>query len=409
MSTIVTLIVLLTTFVPLLLKVTIGKPFPNNTRLSFYGNGVSVAFARNVCVATGEKGPETIVYFPRLRDEERVVEKDWRSVGNISNGWKYYGFRWGWKFEDRIINTYADVIFSDEPNVWIGGLAFKKHVNHFADALMTLVHVFSNRERFPRLGRFVLPGYVPEKEYPYNNFMFNSIMEWGQVDTTHDFRPRCYERVVLVGRPIAGQAGSLFHERKEYNAFRTRILNAIGGARGPFEKARVPFKLNVFYSERTTRELTNKNKVLALIKEQFSSRVNMQTGDFGSMSPEQQVATAKDTDILIGSHGTNMHNLLFMAPHSAVLEVHQYHTISEHFSALSDVTEKFHQVVPAIKPPKFDQIRKRCSGRIMNYCRESVMFQPITVDIEMFELLLKKAMNHVAVNKYGTIATRIRS
>jgi len=317
----------------------------NNTRdrISFFGSGINMGVGNNICVMYGsEDHIHTKIIIYRERGSPRVMPRNWREMRAREFGRKYYGFGWSYEFveiEGDLPPTYN---YEDMSNVWVTGVAYSRHINHFAENLQVLSHLAANPQCYGAVDHLLFPGYNRAAEYSHSNTMMDIFMSllprtklWSNFS-----QMRCFKQVKLLGRIIISSGGGLFYNTREAEAYRQYTLTYLNIKKNQLfkeliDKNGVPSKIRIFFSERSAREISNRQEVYDHINKHLGHVVNLRGFEMGKVSVEKQIQMASETDIMIGAHGTNLHNCLFMEPGGVVIEITQYHVFTEHFSNLA--------------------------------------------------------------------------
>lgn len=69
-----------------------------------------------------------------------------------------------------------------------------------------------------------------------------------------------------------------------------------------------------------SRRLVDQEEYLDLLRFTLA-HVEVRSVDFGAMSFHEQLEAARDTDVLVGVHGAGFTHIMFLKPHSAVVEI----------------------------------------------------------------------------------------
>jgi hypothetical protein len=71
----------------------------------------------------------------------------------------------------------------------------------------------------------------------------------------------------------------------------------------------------------THGRIANLNEVLGVLHWEYADRLSLRIVDFAALSFDEQVQIGHSTDLLIGTHGVGLTNMLWMVPGSAVVEI----------------------------------------------------------------------------------------
>ena len=131
-------------------------------------------------------------------------------------------------------------------------------------------------------------------------------------------------------------AYSLFHDPVLIKRVREEIISGLG------KVAKQPSRrLYLSRSRQPKRRLMNEEAfVVALAK------YNFEVIHFEDFSFEQQVALMQEAEVVVGVHGANMTNILFMQPKCTVVELLNIHSVNPLYFRLSSYLELAYYALP---------------------------------------------------------------
>lgn len=296
--------------------------------------GANAVAATNICFKF--EGTWKTLFFhppgkPILNQTEYDNAKKIRSPYNF-----LYGFKFKWDFsnvQNTVPKDYA--LIPGITNVIMPG--WEHHIGHWIEATMGLFHFLIHEKKFPwsaNMDRLMLLN-TPENDLEYNRELLNIILSVMDSETRerliieHGARRMqqnfCLEKAILIGWSVHEDWGGLFASHREADLFRTIAWNYYNIDPSPPVRNNldnvVTFVINRATGGNPGRRMTNHAQVVEYIKNEPWTAIHNRSGALQNMSLKEQIMCMRETDILIGTHGSGLFNSIFLPRHSVVIEL----------------------------------------------------------------------------------------
>ncbi|KAK8813297.1 hypothetical protein WA158_002889 [Blastocystis sp. Blastoise] len=326
------------------------------------------------------------------------------------------GFQHLWvydEFESPLPESYQMNIGM---NAWMIIPGWTRHTSHFSQNIFWVNHRNAHPDWYPPMDALFMPNFQMAREIKFNKVLSQMLMSSASPDHNITFYGKesmlgmtvdnrvCFDYLGVSGHIGHHGAGGYFYQLFESDLFRAYAYKYYNLR--PQSRLIPRARLNVLFLKRNPkskgRQLLNSYDIKnAIARRPYLYSYKEELID--SYPMETQVQMTMETDIMIAVHGAAMATIVFMLPHSAVIELRPpyfrdnwYHVLCTAAKLIPIIHNNFSIPLPAACPsPDVTLIPAKYKA-----CWLAVHYQDFTVDFLYLRELIEYAYRQVVHYKY---------